>query len=155
MKKLISILMLTCTLQYANAQINATTITGKKITLNSDGTWVYSEGLTAGTIIDNDCEKYEYGNFNFINKTDKDIYVYVAKSNFGKYHFKISAGKSKLLNSLKIIDQKFNINNDTYSYKVLLEEANPEIQYKRLEYKLNGDIFVKICQTVDVIIEDL
>lgn len=152
MKELITFFIFVLIVQQSFSQISATTTTGKKVTLNNDGTWVYSDGLTAGTSIDNDCEKNEYGEFNFHNNTDKDIYVVVAKNSFERFRFKISAGKSKLLKSVKIVKPGFN--NDRYSYKVLLEEPMGDVQYDRLSYKTNGDIYVKVCQTVDVNIDD-
>ena len=152
MIKTITILIFVVSVQQSFSQIPATTLTGKKITLNSDGTWVYSDGLTAGTSVDNDCEVNGYGTFNFHNNTDQDIYVVVAKNSFERFRFKISAGKSKLLKSVKIVKPGFN--NERYSYKVLLEEPMGDVQYDRLSYKINGDIYVKVCQTVDVNIDD-
>ena len=70
-----------------NSQTTATTSNGKKVILNSDGTWKYDENQKPSSqsqntqnTQNNDCFRYSVGNLTINNTLESDVYVYYEKN---------------------------------------------------------------------------
>ena len=89
MKKLFILFLICMSYQFIMAQQNATTDNGKKVILNTDGTWKYADSNNSstsnnGTSATNnnsgktpDCEEYEFGTILITNNRDETIRVFI------------------------------------------------------------------------------
>ena len=87
MRKLLLCISFILFIQIVNAQQNATTDDGRKVVLNTDGTWKYvdnnnssntntSSSNNTNTGKTPECEEYEYGTIVITNNKDIDISIY-------------------------------------------------------------------------------
>ena len=98
MKHILTLTLL-LTVLYSQAQIFATTSAGKKVILNTDGTWKYADGGQE----EKPCSKNHTGNITVKNATGGDIYFYYSTNEYGKTEFvKVKANASKTIYDLYV-----------------------------------------------------
>jgi len=151
MRYMFFIIFATCFF-HANAQILATTSTGKKVFLYQDGTWKYADGGQE----EKPCAKNHTGEITVKNATGSDIYFYYATDEYGKKEFvKVKANAKKTISDLYVgsYDWQGKLNN-AYNYKwkataELDQSGGTLLTYVRGEIE-TGSFMVNECDVKEI-----
>ncbi len=135
----------------ANAQISATTSSGRKVMLNTDGTWKYADGSQE----EKPCNKNHTGNISIKNATGNDIYFYYTYSIDGKAAFvKIKANSTKAINDLIIGNWGWDgkiTETHNYKWKALLELVETTYSFDSIKGAIEtGSFMVDECGLKEV-----
>lgn len=145
MKKLFLTIFTFLIFNITYSQISATTSSGKKVKLYTNGTWEYTS--ESKQVDDSKCADAKIGKVCFNNNTDQTIYITIR----GKGTYKISAGKTKCIEELSAgFDELYK-----YEYMVKLEEPSNSLDWNTDASKQNGEFLIKVCGTKTIDIEDL
>lgn len=157
MKSIFLVLVSMTFVNIIEAQIVATTSSGKKVYLFSNGTWKYADNTKPEEI--KACATNHTGNVTFKNNTDKDLYIYYTfRSNglFDNYSktLKVKAKSSKTVEDLPVFMNNNYIDRMTYSWKATYEAAlsNNDINY--LQSLENGNFNLEDCGNKEIAIDE-
>lgn len=147
MKRIIPIILLSLSCYVANAQIFATTSAGKKVLLNTDGTWKYAEATDA----ESPCTKNKTGNLTVKNSTASDIYFYY--NVHGNQYVKVKAGVSKTISNI-VCCPSYSDNSTPYSWVATLEIDMNNSHISSIQGIERGNFSITPCQTEEIEIDN-
>lgn len=137
------------------SQITATTSSGKKVILNSDGTWKYADNTK---IDQKPCADFHTGNVTVKNNTDKDIFFYYHYQGiFGRSpnFVKVKAKSSKTISALTSEQNTiFGKEQFRYAWKATLESQRNDISIKDMEGIESGIFVITDCESTELEVDN-
>lgn len=150
MKNLFFLFVILITSLQSNSQINAVTSDGKKIILNTDGTWKYVDG-TPNT--KKACEESNTGNLSIKNNTDTSIYFYYTTGGRSSRQNKFIKVKAKSTKSVNDLESGYG-SRFRYEWKAAKELYPAEIEFGDIQGIENGEFIVNVCALTEVEVDN-
>jgi len=147
MKQILTLLLLLAAI-FSDAQIPATTSNGRKVMLNTDGTWQYV--TSSENYPTSNCEKQHIGNVTVINHNQSDLYFYYYRPMNEVFVVRVKGSASKTINDVCSADWC-----GEHKWVALYEQLdNPNSIESAKNVIANGKFYVEKCGNKQVEIDD-